>query len=57
MTNWKRTLLRLGLKQQWVARKMHVSQTLLSYWVNGKRPWPDDKREEFERILAAYGIT
>ena len=41
-----------GIKQQWLADKLGVSKTLLSFWLSGTYPIPDDKLKEAKSILS-----
>lgn len=40
-----------GLKQNWIAKKMNISKTLLSFYLSGTRPMPEDRRKELVELL------
>lgn len=41
-----------GIKQQWLADKLGVSKTLLSFWLTGVYTMPEDKLKEAKDILS-----
>ena len=41
-----------GLKNSKIAEKLGVNPVVLSYWLNGTRPMPDDAKERIKRICS-----
>ena len=40
-----------GLKKIWIARKLGISNTLLSFYLTDTRPMPDEVKKNLEAIL------
>jgi len=49
--NYNERIEELGLKKKWIANKMGISKTLLSFYLTGTRPIPKNKKAELEKIL------
>ena len=41
-----------GLKKSWIAKKLEISQTLLSFYLSGERSIPEDRKRKLHEILA-----
>ena len=41
-----------GLKKNWIAKQLEISQTLLSFYLNGDRDIPEDRKQKLSKILA-----
>ena len=41
-----------GLKKSWIADKLKISNTRLSFYLTGTRPMPEDIEKELEAILS-----
>lgn len=51
MITYRNKIKEKGLKQKWVAKKLGVSQTMLSYYLNETRPIPDNLETELKILL------
>lgn len=51
--NFKKKLNELDLTVKFLANKIGVSQTMMSYYVNGTRPIPPEIEKEMIRVLNA----
>lgn len=51
--NYKERLKELGLTVKFLAQKCGVSQTMMSYYINGTRPTPTNIETEIKRVLNA----
>jgi len=40
-----------GIKQGWLAQKLNVSHSLVSYWFSNDRKMPEEYREKASRLL------
>ena len=50
--NFKKAIEEKGLKQTWIASKIGVSDTTLSYYLTGTRPMPEEIGKKLETILS-----
>ena len=50
--DFKKRIDERGLKKSWIAKKMGISQTLLSFYLNNDRPIPEDRKNHLTQILA-----
>jgi len=50
--DYKKRIKEKGLMKLWIATKMKISPTLLSFYLNGDRPIPDGRKKKLEEILA-----
>lgn len=41
----------LGIKKKWLAKKIGISNVLLSYYLTGSRPMPDKIKKKILEIL------
>lgn len=53
--DYKKKLNELNLTVKFLANKLDVSQTMMSYYVNGSRSIPPDIEREMKRVLNAIG--
>ena len=53
--NYKKKLSELNLTVKFLANKLDVSQTMMSYYVNGTRPIPPEIESNMKRLLNAVG--
>lgn len=53
--DYKERLKDLGLTVKFLAQKCDVSQSMMSYYVNGSRTIPDNIEREMKRVLNAVG--
>ena len=40
-----------GLKQSWIAKKLSISPVLLSFYLTGARPMPEQIKRKLKEIL------
>ncbi|MCH7826996.1 MAG: hypothetical protein IIC75_03310 [Bacteroidetes bacterium] len=50
--NYQERITEKGLKQSWIAKKLDISQTLLSFYLSGDRVIPEARKEKLKEILA-----
>ena len=49
--NIKQKLDAWGIKYSWLAKKLQVSNTMLSMWMSGERDMPDYKLKEAKQYI------
>ena len=49
--NFQEKIKEKGLKKSWVAEKLGISSTLLSFYLTGVRQIPEDRIKELKEIL------
>ena len=49
--DYKEKISEKGLKINWIAKKLNISQTLLSFYLNDVRPIPMDREKQLKEIL------
>ena len=40
-----------GIKRKWLAKKLNISETALSFFLNGQRPMPERVELELKKLL------
>lgn len=51
MVTLRDLVLESGLRQTWIAEKMHVNHTLLNHWLAGRRKMPEGQVVPFADAL------
>lgn len=41
-----------GIKYTWVAEQLNVSQSIVSQWIKGTKPIPEDRSEELKKLFS-----
>lgn len=49
--DYKARIREKGLRKNWIAEKLGISNTLLSFYIHGTYPIPEDRQRELEKIL------
>jgi len=49
--NFKDKIEEKGLKQTWIAKKLFLSDALLSFYLSGDRTMPEEVKKKLEEIL------
>lgn len=48
---YKKKIAEKGLRKDWIAKKLGISKTLLSFYLNGDRSIPEERKKQLEEIL------